>query len=136
LRRNVSSVKSVYNGFDLDGGSGSLFRTDNRTPIDLIGGIQGDFPGIYGSVDLSVGSQLVRRKTRVENNLDFYPERIETVSLNCVQDTDERFSAGQSGIGHIDYIDRTIVSQQRLLGIRRQFFEVNREQVVIIVGRH
>src|SRR5437763_9614964 len=78
----------------------------------------------------------MRLKTGVERDLHLFPQRIEPVSLDGIEHTDEWLSVRQPGVGHIDDVDRPVMLVIRDLSTGRQLKEINGEQLAIIIGRH
>src|SRR6266446_5382622 len=63
---------------------------NHRTAIHLGGWIQPDFTSQVGRGDFVVRGKLARGVAIDKSDLHFQPQRVKTVSLNSVQNADER----------------------------------------------
>jgi len=68
------------------------FVSDYRAPINLARQRQRDFAGINGLFDFIVLEQLPWRVDFGEGDLDFLPNRVETVPRHCINDGNERLA--------------------------------------------
>jgi len=114
----------------------SLLRTYHRAAIEFGGDSEGDFPGSGGGQDIVVRQELSGRVAGSERNLHFLPQRVEAVTLDRIQHTDERLAARQSGIGHINGVDRAIIPDIGLFTTGGQFHEIDGKQFAVVEGGH
>ena len=100
--------KKTDAGFKLSARS-TRFLSDHWAPIDFASELKRDFACIERILDLSVGEQLSRCMSRGEGDLHFLPDRVKTVSRDCVYYRNKRRSSGQAGIRLIDEVERLIM---------------------------
>ncbi len=71
-----------------------------------------------------------------ERYLHFLPQRVEAAPLDRIQHTDKRLAARQSGVGHINGVDRAIILDICLLTTGWQFHEIDGKQFAVVEGGH
>src|SRR6266567_4310671 len=96
-------------------------RSNDGTPINLTSELERYFAGVHGGPDFVIGEQLVRCMASREGNLDFFPDRIEAIAGNCINDRNKRLTSGQTEVRLIDEVERCVVLNKRLLSRRREF---------------
>ena len=116
--------------------SANLLFADDRAAVQFVRDGKSNFAGLRGVGNFIIGKELARSMAGPEVDLDFEPERVETIALNGIKDTDERLAAWQTGIGHINDVDGSIVLQGSLFATGGQFLEVDGEQLMIVIGGH
>src|SRR5215471_12408212 len=93
----------------------SSLRPENRAAIDLARLAKRYLAEIAGGEYIGVRRELRGRDARLEHDLHFVPERIETVSLDGIEHADEHewMRPGHALIAHVDCVNRPVVREGR-----------------------
>src|SRR5206468_1067197 len=84
--------------------------------------------------DFVIGEQLARCVTGGESDLHLFPDRVEPIARNSVDDRYKRLASRQSRIGLINKVERRIMLKEGAFRCRREFHENNIEQIAVVKG--
>src|SRR3989442_734136 len=108
-----------------------LLGTNDRAPIELFGVGQRDLAARLGRQHVGVRRELHRLEARIERDLDLFPDGVEPVPLNGVEDRDEIQALVRARVALVDSVEGLVVVQ-----IGLQQLEVDREDLAVIEGWH
>ena len=71
---------------------------------------------------------------RREGNLHFFPDRVEAIGGDSINHRNKRLTPGQTGVRLVDEIEGFVVLKEGPFSGRREFHELDSEQVVVVIG--
>jgi len=71
-----------------------------------------------------------------EGNLHFFPDRVEAIGGDSINHRNKRLASRQTGVRLKYKVEGCVVLKKRLFGGRREFHELDVEQVVVVIGRY
>src|SRR5262249_51212323 len=88
---------------------------DHRAPIDFPGKLQRNFASVQSCGDFVVGEQLSGRVSLSKGDLHLFPDRIEPVTRDRIDDRDKRLASRQARV-RLEYeVQRLVMLQKCLL---------------------
>ena len=78
----------------------------------------------------------MRRMSRREGNLHFFPDRIEAIAGDSVNHRNKRCASGQTRVRLVDEVEGCVVLKDSLFSGRREFHEQDVEQLGVVIGGH
>src|SRR5260221_10580809 len=71
-----------------------------------------------------------------EGNLNFFPDRVEAIARNSINDGNKRLASRQTRVRLVNEVEGCVVLNQGLFSGRREFNELDVEQIVVVIGRN
>src|SRR5882672_6107531 len=71
---------------------------------------------------------------RREGDLHFFPDRVETIGGDSINHRNKWLTPGQTGVRLVDEIEGFVVLKEDPLSGRREFHELDSEQVVVVIS--
>ena len=111
-----------------------MLPPNDWAPIDFARECERDFASAEGGFDFSIGEELTWRMARREADLHLFPDWVEAIAGDGIDHGNKRLVSWQAGVRLVDEVEGGVVLKQGPFSGRREFHELDIEQVAVVIS--